>query len=413
MVRFATPGFLTGAVIYEVNIRQYTPEGTFRSFQAHLPRLKQMGVDILWFMPIHPIGVLHRKGSLGSYYSIRDHKAVNPEFGSDQDFRDLVQACHQWGFKVMLDWVANHVSWDSAWAKNRPDFIRSSNGMFVSPFDWTDVLQIEHQHPAQQEAMIDNMAYWIHHFDIDGFRADLPHLVPLDFWIKARTKLDSLKPSLIWLGETEEENYTQVFDITFTWKWMHATETVLKHTADISTLTQCLRQDPLKGYRLYFTSNHDENSWNGTEFEKYGVYAMALAVFSALYPGSVPLVYSGQEIPNHIRLPFFDKAQLHWNQVLLMESFYTTLFRIRHTYAYFFAPETPVEFIDLNGIWGYQVFAGQERLMVYLNLSSTTQALDVGNGARQHITALMQDRCDSISPESCMLLPGGFWVGVQ
>lgn len=411
MTRFNTPGFLTGAVIYEVNIRQFTPEGTFNAFQAHLPRLKKMGVDILWFMPIHPIGWQHRKGSLGSYYSISNHRAVNPEFGTEEDFRELVQACHHLGFKVILDWVANHVSWDSDWANNHPEFIRQQNGQFVSPFDWTDVLQIEHLNIRQQDAMIENMAYWIQVFDTDGFRADLPHLVPLEFWMKARTVLDKLKPSLIWLGETEEEPYTRAFDITFTWKWMHTTETVIKHHGEISALIHCLEQDPLKGYRLYFTSNHDENSWNGTEFEKYGVYAQTLAVFSALYPGSVPLVYSGQEIPNHLRLPFFEKAQLNWNQSLLMESFYTELFHFRHTHAQFFAPDTPVEWMQQGGLLGFRVSHDVHQLMVWLNLGREACATEMNPKGSTTFATRLHNRCDQLTPHNIQLLPGGYWVG--
>lgn len=411
MTRFNTPGFLTGAVIYEVNIRQFTPEGTFKAFQAHLPRLKKMGVDILWFMPIHPIGCKHRKGSLGSYYSISNHKAVNPEFGTEDDFRELVQACHHLGFKVILDWVANHVSWDSDWASNHPEFIRQQNGQFVSPFDWTDVLQIEHQNIRQQDAMIENMAYWIQQFEVDGFRADLPHLVPLEFWMKARTVLDKLKPSLIWLGETEEEPYTCAFDITFTWKWMHTTETVIRHHGGVSALIHCLQQDPLKGYRLYFTSNHDENSWNGTEFEKYGVYAQTLAVFSALYPGGVPLVYSGQEIPNHLRLPFFEKSQLNWNQSLLMETFYTELFHFRHTHAQFFAPDTPVEWMQQGGLLGFRVSHGVHQLTVWLNLGREAFAIKMNPEGSTTFATRLHNRCDQLTPHNIQLLPGGYWVG--
>ncbi|MBX2939399.1 MAG: 1,4-alpha-glucan branching protein [Ferruginibacter sp.] len=413
MTRFKTPGFLTGAVLYEVNIRQFTPEGTFKAFMTHLPRLKNMGIDILWFMPIHPIGVLNRKGSLGSYYSIRNHQAVNPEFGTENDFKELVEACHHLGMKVIIDWVANHVSWDSEWATHHPEYIRQVNGEFVTPFDWTDVLQIEHQNIQQQDAMIEHMAFWIHQFDIDGFRADLPHLVPLEFWINARRFLDPVKPSLIWLGETEEPDYTRAFDITFTWKWMHATQVVLQQQGDVSSLVHLLQQDPLKGYRLYFTSNHDENSWNGTEFEKYGVYAQALAVFSALYPGAVPLVYSGQEIPNHARLPFFEKARLNWNEALLLESFYTQLFHIRHAHASFFAPETPITFFQKGGVLGYKIQSGDKECLVWLNLGKECDITQDDIFIPDITTWLMYERCEMLKQDTMRMLPGGYWVVIQ
>ena len=331
---FKPSTYLRRAGIYEVNLRQYTPEGSFGAFARHLPRLKEMGVDIFWLMPIHPIGELRRKGELGSYYSIRDFEKVNPEFGTEDELRSLIGEIHKQGMKVIIDWVANHTACDHKWTLMYPDFyVKDDSGGFLSPYDWSDVIQLDHGNTRQQDAMISAMLYWIREFDIDGFRADLAHLTPLAFWKKARQSADAIKPDLVWLAESEDPDYHEAFDISFTWKWMHASEKVCKGEEPVSDLLRVLEDYrtgfPPDAFRLFFTSNHDENSWNGTEFEKYGPYARLLSIFSFLY-NSVPLVYSGQEIPNENRLPFFHHQSLQWPEKPLLHDFYRQLFELRH-----------------------------------------------------------------------------------
>ncbi len=321
---------LDRATIYEVNIRQYTKEGTIEAFIQHLSRLKKMGVDIIWLMPMHPIGKKNRKGSLGSYYSISDFTDINPEFGTKLDFKKLVDEIHALEMKVIMDWVANHASWDNVWTNNHPDFFaRNEDGEFLSPYDWTDVIQINHENELAHDALCEAMCYWVKEFDIDGFRADLAHLTPVHFWVKARALSEYIKPNLIWLAESDDVNYVAAFDIFFSWKWMHKTEIFFKHHLSISELIDVLFQqnEPFPSHvkQLYFTSNHDENSWNGTEFEKYGIYAKALAVFSFFYPNGVPLIYSGQEVENKKRLHFFDKDEIDWKIESYSMDFYQRL----------------------------------------------------------------------------------------
>ena len=330
---FTQPSFLVNSNMYEVNVRQYTIEGTFKAFEEHLPRLKDMGVEILWMMPIHPIGIEKRKGTLGSYYSIQNHKGINPEFGSEEDFKDLVLKVHSLGMKIIIDWVANHTSWDNVWTQTNPEFfVRDGEGNFVAPYDWDDVIQIDHVSEAEQAAMIDAMQYWITAFNVDGFRADLAHLTPLSFWLKARLQLSAFKKDLIWLAETEEINYHEAFNISYTWRWMHTTQQFVtgeKTLADcVKVLSDYKRDFEEKDLRLFFTSNHDENSWNGSEYEKYGIFAKAWAVVSILY-ASVPLIYSGQEIPNEKRLEFFEKDNLDWKGVVSLHQFYKSLLSVR------------------------------------------------------------------------------------
>jgi glycosidase len=373
--------YLSVANIYEVNLRQYTREGTISAFMEHLPRLKEMGVAILWFMPLHPIGKINRKGSLGSYYSSSNFFELNPEFGTASDFKNMVNVIHELGMKVIIDWVANHAAWDNNWTITNPDFfVRAETGQFLSPYDWTDVIQIDHNNEAAHDAMRTAMCYWVREFDIDGFRADLAHLTPLRFWIKARQVTESIKPDLIWLAETEDPDFYQAFDIVYAWRWMHKTESYFKNGWVLDALHEVLNEEkriyPANARQLFFTTNHDENSWNGTEFEKYGVYAKALAVFSFFYPSSVPLIYSGQEIPNYKRLQFFDKDELDWKGDLQLHEFYKVLIEQRKK----ISVDAEILFISNDKkLLAFKRNSKQNDLLVFLNLDSSTISVNYEN----------------------------------
>jgi alpha-amylase len=384
-----SPIFLKSSNMYEVNIRQYTPEGTFNAFAAHLPRLKDMGVEILWLMPIHPIGIVNRKGTLGSYYSIQNFETVNPEFGTAEDFKSLIEKVHAIGMKIIIDWVANHTSWDNVWTKTNPAFFEhDANGNFKSPFDWDDVIQLNHTNGEQQKAMITAMKYWITNFDIDGFRADMAHLIPLPFWINARMQIAPFKKDLIWLAETEDIPYHQAFDVSYTWKWMHITEQFVKKEKSlwdcVATLQEYKRDFPTNAFRLFFTSNHDENSWNGTEYDKYGTLAKVFAVLACTYMG-IPLVYSGQELPNTKRLQFFDKDEIAWQANVQLHDFYKTLFSLRKRKSNLYsAIDTSIYFFEellSKNILAYQLKNEEEEVLVFLNMNTVgvLEYLDLPN----------------------------------
>jgi len=377
-------GWIANTNIYEVNIRQYSPEGTFNAFARSLPRLQDMGVEVLWFMPVHPIGKMNRKGSLGSYYSITDHKGINPEFGTAEDFKELVYQAHELGMKVIMDWVANHASWDHVWTKGHPEYFeRDGQGNFKTPYDWTDVIQIDHSNAAQQDAMIGAMQYWVVDFDIDGFRADLAHLTPLPFWKKARTAIEPLKQGLFWLAESEEIGYHEVFDASFTWEWMHITEKFYKGQVNLNKVYDVLAKYDTHfsatAYRMYFTSNHDENTWNGTEYEKYGDMAKALAVFSCTWNG-IPMIYSGQELPNHKRLKFFDKDPVAWTGEFGLHDFYKTLLALHKQNPALRASDAAVSTFhilteDSKNCMAYLRKNEQDEVLVFLNLSKEKTGL--------------------------------------
>lgn len=368
---FPTVSWANGAVIYEVNIRQYTKEGTFNSFRAHLPRLKDMGVDILWLMPITPISEEIRQGTLGSYYACSSYVEVNKEFGNMDDLKLLINEAHQLEMKVIIDWVANHTGWDHHWTKEHPDwYMKDANGGFTELNGWHDVIDLNYDNQDMRFGMIDAMKYWINECSIDGFRCDMAHLVPLNFWKEARTACDKLK-ELFWLAECEVVEYHNVFDTTYAWWWMHETEKYFKHQSSLNEVRNVLHaysQYPKDAKKLFFTSNHDENSWNGTEYEKYGNAAEALAVFTFTWSG-MPLIYSGQESPNKKRLKFFDKDLIEWKDPVQLHSFYKTLSSLHKSEA-ISNGETFILPTDNNNLFAFFRRCEGEVILVLLNLSS-------------------------------------------
>lgn len=376
-----------GSAIYEVNVRQYTEAGTLKAFQLHLGRLKEMGIGILWFMPLTPISLKGRKGTLGSYYAASDYYSINPEFGTITDFKDLVIEAHRLGLKVMIDWVANHTGWDHTWTRSNPDFfIKNHAGQFCERNGWEDVIDLNYQNHEMRLSMIEAMKWWIETFGIDGFRCDMAMLVPLDFWDQARTTLDKVKP-MIWLAECEDPTYLQVFDMMYGWEWMHLTKEVYRHQSGKYPL-----QDLYWRYihrihlnrNLLFTSNHDENSWNGTEYERYGDCAKAYAVLSILLPGGLPLIYSGQELPTYHRLKFFDKDLIHWDtSIPVLNDFYLTLLQFRNSNKWLSDFGSPVIHFDLiknPQILGFHVGKlNDQDYMVMVNLSHEAQSFQIEN----------------------------------
>jgi glycosidase len=336
------PAWSRSATIYEVNVRQYTPEGTFTAFQQHLPRLKRLGVDILWLMPVQPIGHQNRKGSLGSYYAIADYTAVNPEHGTEADFRRLVDAAHAQGMRVILDWVANHTAHDHEWIAAHPDwYVHRADGTISNArdnegreTDWTDVAELDYDNPAMRQAMIGEMRWWIERMGIDGFRCDVAGGVPMDFWLQARTALRAVKPDLFLLAEAESPEMHQAFDMTYGWELHHLLNDIAQAKKTTDELDRYFaRDDSAYGrgaYRMYFTSNHDENSWAGTEFERMGANHQPAFVLAATARNGMPLLYTGQEASLNRRLRFFDKDTVSWSGPSLAD-FYAALFALKHT----------------------------------------------------------------------------------
>lgn len=369
------PDWINKINIYEVNTRQYTKEGTFNAFAKHLPRLKDMEVKILWLMPVTPISFEKRQGSLGSYYACSDYTSVNPEFGTIEDFRELVKEAHESGMQLIIDWVANHTGYDHHWTKEHPEWYdKDDAGNFTEKHGWQDVIDLDYTNKEMRAEMIRCMKFWLEEYDIDGFRCDMAHLVPLDFWVEARQECETIK-SLFWLAECEVPEYHKVFHVTYAWKWMHIIGKLAKGIAPIQEMKDVLKSynEYLPGARkLFFTSNHDENSWNGTEYEKYDDGARAFAVFTCTWNG-VPLVYSGQELPNLKRLKFFEKDYIEWtNGEPALQRFYRKLLQLNSSHPAL-QERGNIEMIptDYNeNIFAFLRVAGEKKLLVILNFSN-------------------------------------------
>lgn len=313
------PKFEHNAVIYEVNVRQFTQEGTFKAFEEHLPRLKELGVDILWLMPIHPISQEKMKGEIGSPYSVDDYYAVSSEFGSEQDFRDLVKKAQGMGMKVILDWVANHTGWGNPWINEHPEwYTQDQDGNIVHPpgTDWTDVADLNFDNPEMRRAMIDAMKYWVTEYDIDGYRADVAHSVPVDFWNQASAELHEIKDVFMLAEDGGDLALLKTaFDTNYAWPLKDLFNRLGRNSADAGDFRRNLKSTASQykdgKYQMVFITNHDENSWAGSEFERLGDNVRNLAVISFTVPG-MPLIYGGQEIAIERRLAFFERDPIIW-----------------------------------------------------------------------------------------------------
>ena len=374
------------AVIYEVNIRQYTPEGTFAAFRTHLERIRALGVDVLWFMPIQPIGQRNRKGTLGSYYSIRDYTAINPEFGTEADFKALVDAAHALGFKVILDWVANHTAFDHAWTTTHRDWYTTKPDGSISraiggdgkETDWSDVADLNYADLAMRQAMIGEMRWWLDTMKLDGFRCDMAGLVPNDFWAEVRTALDPVKKNLFFLAEWEDPALHRSFDATYAWELFHLMNDIASGKKPVVTLDTLLaKQDTMfapSDFRLTFTSNHDENSWSGSEFERMGANHRPAYVVSALLARSIPLLYSGQEASFARRLQFFEKDSIDWSGPSLA-AFYGSLFGLRREYEVLWSGQLGAPLVRMATDHRETVFAfsrsrGTQSVVVFANFGN-------------------------------------------
>ena len=380
------PDWSKDAIIYEVNIRQYSPEGTPAAFKEHLPRLKERGVDILWMMPIHPIGVKNRKGTLGSYYSVKNYKEVNPEFGTMEDFQLFVNQAHQMGFKVILDWVANHTAWDNPWITEHPEwYSHDANGNIISPFDWTDVADLNYDEVPLQNAMIDAMKFWVSNADVDGFRCDVAGMVPTEFWNRVRKELDQIKPVFM-LAEAEEPAlHAKAFDMTYAWENHHLFNQMAKGEKNADDLNNYITSNTQKfgtdAYRMIFLTNHDENSWNGTIEERLGDAAFMYAVLSYTLPG-MPLIYSGQEVGLNKRLAFFDKDEIDWDFSAPEMELYTRLDALKKNNVSLWNGDFGGSYTNVNTSAENQVVAfvrekDGNKVLVFANLTQQARVLYV------------------------------------
>ena len=329
------------AVIYEVNIRQYSEQGTFEEFTKDIPMLKELGVNIIWAMPIFPISKTKRKATggdfayliedkekrdkmLGSYYAVSDYGKINPEFGTIDDFRNLVDTAHENGMYVILDWVPNHTGWDHDWITTNPEYYtQNENGEIIDPINpdsgeswgWADVADLNYDNKNMRSEMIDEMLYWIKDENIDGFRCDVASAVPLDFWEEVISKIRDEK-DVFMLAEAEEPELVKgkrLFDMVYAWERHHIFNKMANEENAIEIWDKIMEKESERfesdDILMSFVTNHDENSWNGTIRERMGDASELLTALSYISPG-MPLIYSGQEYDLDHRLLFFEKDEI-------------------------------------------------------------------------------------------------------
>ncbi|MDE7409351.1 MAG: alpha-amylase [Muribaculaceae bacterium] len=348
------PEWSRNAVIYEVNLRQYSDDGKVTSFQKELPRLKDLGVDILWMMPIHPISQKDRKGTLGSYYAAADYTAFNPEFGTIEEFKEMVKDAHEKGMKVILDWVPNHTGRDHKWVTEHPEYYKKDSlGNMVGLYDWTDVYVLDYSKPETRKAMVDAMKFWLTEADVDGFRCDVAMEVPTDFWDEARPQLEAAKADIFMLAEASKpELQKNGFDMGYNWPMKDLFSEIAatsgqytfkgndgkvkdfpeKHATDIYTLLEEQAADyPKDTYLMNMVTNHDLNSWEGTEFDRLGNLTNAFAVLSYTLPG-MPMIYTGQETGMNRAFEFFEKDKApQWEPRNEYFEFYQKMNALKHS----------------------------------------------------------------------------------
>ncbi len=405
--------------IYEVNIRQYTPEGTINAFIPHIKRLKAMGIQMLWLMPVQPIGEKARKGSLGSYYSIKDYTAVNPEFGTLEDFKRMVQTAHENEMSVILDWVANHTAFDHNWVNAHPAYYtKDSLGNVIPPVaDWSDVADLNYKNDSMRADMTEAMRFWLVNTDIDGFRCDVADMVPLDFWKQAITTLRETK-DIFMLAESETpEIHAAGFDMTYNWKIHHLLNDIAQGKQNADSLERAVEKIneifSKEVFQMNFTTNHDENSWNGTVFTRLGEAYKVMSVLTFTLDG-MPLLYSGQEAGLSKSLAFFEKDSIAWDQ-LPYEAFFTDLIGLKKKHPALWSANYGGNYQRISTTNNTHVFAfsrkkDKDEVVVVTNLSAEAQAFTIDTTYQQAYTDLLTNSSIAFSSEEFSLAPWSYHI---
>jgi alpha-amylase len=412
------PAWIVQGNIYEVNVRQYTVEGTLKAFAKHLDRLKQMGVQTLWFMPLSPISKVDRKGTLGSYYAVSDYTGLNPEFGTMNDWIALVKQIHYMGMKVIIDWVPNHTGGDNRWLTEHPDFfIKDSSGKAAIAKDWTDTRQLDYNNPVMEDSMIASMKFWLIKSNIDGFRCDVAWNVPGSFWQKCIPQLKSIK-NIFMLAEGDSSYLPESgFDAVYPWHMFHMMEKVAKGDRPAFALDSIQKQNvkiyPANTIQMYFTSNHDENSWNKADYGTFpGRSHAAFAVFTQTMVSSVPLIYSGQEEPILRPLEFFEKDPIVFGK-FGRAKFYKTLLNLRKNNPALSANASfrKVRVGDKKALYAYVRQKGGNKIFVILNLSDKEQIITVNDKSLlgNPYNVFMENK-EPLSSKSWKIEPWGYAV---
>lgn len=389
-VKVKHPEWSRDATIYQLNVRQFSREGTFAAAEKELPRIRALNVDIVWLMPIHPIGEKNRKGPLGSPYAVRDYYGVNPEFGTLDDLKRFIRTAHGLGLKVILDWVPNHTAWDNPLVELHPDWYQRDWKGELRPtpwFDWSDIINLDYRSPGLRRYMTEAMKYWVRDVGVDGFRCDVAGFIPLDFWNNLRRELDAIKPVFM-LAEWESRDlHAEAFSASYAWSWYDAVHRICHGYADVGALFNYYAWNegfyPENIMRMTFVSNHDKNSWEGTEFEQFRDGLEAAIVLSVVSEG-IPLIYNGQEAGNTKRLKFFEKDPIEWRPHPHAD-FYRRLFALKKANSALWNASWGARMIQVVNDAPAKVFSfvrqnERDKVLALFNFSAQPQAVTLTDG---------------------------------
>jgi glycosidase len=372
----ASAPWVRDAVIYSVYLRSFSPEGTFAGLEKRIPELKSLGITTIWLMPIHPVGLKNRKGTLGSPYAVQDYYGINPEFGTLDDFKRLLATVHGQGMKLIIDMVANHTSWDSKLILEHPEwFTRNGKGEIIPPnADWHDVADLDYSHAGLRAYMKEMLVWWVRDIGIDGYRCDVADLVPTDFWEDVRDALDAVKPVMMLAEGSLPEQHRKAFDLTYAWNVYDALGPVLSGKRPLAVMDQVLRTEDLQfprgSLRLRFVTNHDKNAWDAPAVKKFGPAGLKIAtVLINTLPG-VPLLYNGEEVANDRPLDLFEKVGIDWSRPRDMGEMNRKLYALRRSNpALTLGTFERVKGTAERDVYAFLRSSGTSRVLVVLNFS--------------------------------------------
>ena len=423
------PEWSYSAVLYELNVRQFTEAGTLRAAAERLPFLRSIGIDAVWLMPIYPIGIEGRKGELGSYYSIRDYMAVNEEFGTADDLRHFITTAHSLGMRVLLDWVANHTARDARWIEERPSewYERDENGVPLVPWDWSDTAKLNYANHDVWLGQIEAMSYWVKEFGVDGFRCDMAMLVPIEFWQEVAAALRAIRSDIFLLAEAEEDNlFDRAFNMSYQWNVHHIMCDIARGGRRVWDLRNAIHGERAKypkwAMRMSFTSNHDENSWNGSEQSRFGRSLEVMTALTFLMPSTMPLIYTGQEVGYDHSFEFFRRDAIpdgEYKECRTTE-LYRRLCALKHKEAALLAGERGGEMIEIENnakdcMLSFVREVRGSRVVAILNLSPYTIHADFHTGiyAGAYRNALTGERVVLNEHVERDIMPWGYQILVK
>lgn len=434
------PEWAINANIYEVNTRQYTDDANFKGVESHMTRLHDMGVDILWMMPIHPISLTKRKakGDLlvadikdpeeqklyqGSPYAVADYKAVNPDFGTMEDFKSLITTAHANNMKIIIDWVPNHTGWDNPWITEHPEwYTKDSIGNITDPINyetgeswgWTDVADLDYNNQEMRLAMIDALKFWTDEIGVDGFRVDVAHGIEQGFWDQVRDSLSGRDIFMLAESEVPSHRNSGAFHMDYGWSFHHILNDIAKGEKNVTDIKEWLiknRETYQKGFHMQFTTNHDENAWAGTEMDRMGDAHQTFAVLTATFEG-MPLIYSGQEEPLTERLAFFSQQSIGFKNYAYAD-FYKKLLNLKHNNQALWNGEYggKVEIIsDSNEVLAYKREKNDDKVITIINLSKSEQIVTLTEDSGMLTNVFSNEKAQIAAGEPIKMKPWEYIV---